>query len=89
MTDLAEKLAGLSKLQDGINRPHWERHQEKVGKILFDWWWATAEQPSPCCLWDKYIGVESNLSPLPQTWEDLPDRTQAHWMEGARRVMGG
>lgn len=88
MTDLAEKLAGLSKLQDGINRPHWERHQEKLAKTLFDWWWGTSVQPSPCCLWDKQ-GVDSNLDPLVQLWEDLPDRTQAHWMEGAWRVMRG
>lgn len=85
--NLPEKLAGLSKLQDGINRPHWERHQEKLGRVLFEWWWATSIKPSPCCLWDK-DGVESNL-PDESEWVALEDRVQAHWMEGARRVMNG
>ncbi len=73
MTDLAEKLAGLSKLQDGINRPHWERHQEKLAKILFEWWWSTGQ---------------GDPAVQPQ-WDACLDRIQAFWMDGAWRVMSG
>jgi len=85
--NLSLTLAGISKAVRELNRPHHESQQEKVGKLLFEWWWGTSDQPSGCCLWSK-DGVEPMTGVEPK-WEDCTDHAQAHWMEGAWRVMNG
>lgn len=72
--NLPKKLSDITKVFDEMNRPHRERHQEKVGKVLFEWWWTHT----------MHAHADPGVEPM---WDECSDHAQAHWMEGARRVM--